>query len=270
MNAEPREGIGYVLVNLSAENTTDQLVYLGNDDFALVGASGNVRRFLGVTPPDPALEGAIEPGETVDGWLVFSAPADETGLIVMFDPLALDGDWADRYLALGPDVLPPPVPAPQPVNDTGRDPLAPVDLGAPVITGEWQLELQEIATGAAVFDLVDYRTGALKIDDALGESDGSVWLALRFRITSNAVDDLPATFPANAFALTDAAGTPILDLATLTPPRPDAAGEFFPGATRDGWVAFDVPFDAQPVLVRFLPYPESTADPDPRYFTAQG
>ncbi|MFM9108129.1 MAG: hypothetical protein ACKOWF_15685, partial [Chloroflexota bacterium] len=123
------------------------------------------------------------------------------------------------------------------------------------------------ARGAAVFDLVDYRPGALRIEDATG-ADGSEWVALRFTITCNAAGGPPATFPGNAFQLADAAGAVIPDVPVLTPPRPDAVGEYFPGASRSGWVAFDVPYEFEPVLIRFQPYPATAAESDPRFFPA--
>jgi hypothetical protein len=269
-NSPPRDGVAYVLVRLVVENQGDRPLLLSNDDFALTGASSLVRRFLWLTPPEPALPPEVAPGETGEGWVVLSAPVGETGLLLLYDNLSLGGTWADRSLALEEAATLPG----QDVSGTeagvaGSDPAAPATVGEPVVSGEWRVELIEAVTGAAVFDLVDYRTGALQVEDATGASDGSVWLALRFRIAHvNGVAGLPATLPANAFALTDSSGTPILDLATLTPPSPDAAGDFFPGAEREGWVAFDVPVELGPILVRFQPFAETTRAPEPRYFAS--
>ena len=269
-NRSPRDGVAYVLVRLVVENRGDRPLLLSNDDFALTGASGLVRRFLWLTPPEPALPPEVAPGETGEGWVVLSAPVGETGLLLVYDNLSLGGTWADRSLALEEAATLPG----QDVSGTeagvaGSDPAAPATVGEPVVSGEWRVELVEAVTGAAVFDLVDYRTGALQVEDATGASDGSVWLALRFRIAHvNGVAGRPATLPANAFALTDSSGTPILDLATLTSPSPDAAGDFFPGAEREGWVAFDVPVELGPILVRFQPFAETTRAPEPRYFAS--
>ena len=60
-NVEPRDGMTYVAVNLSARNTGSQPLWLDNDDFALTGDSGLVWRFLGARPPDPALDVDVEP-----------------------------------------------------------------------------------------------------------------------------------------------------------------------------------------------------------------
>ncbi|MCC6314479.1 MAG: DUF4352 domain-containing protein [Thermomicrobiales bacterium] len=263
-NSPPRDGVVFVLARVSARNTGPTPLPISDDDFALTGNSGLVRRFLGAQPPEPALTGALEPGQTREGWLALSAPADETDLLLIFDSLALPGNWAVRYLALERDAA---IADPAPLavsNGAGVDPARPAGVGESVVTGQWRLELLETAVGAAAFDLVDYRTGALEIDDSTGASDGSVWLALRFRIAN--VGAGPATFPVNAFALADPAGTALLDMTTLTPPKPDAAGDYFPGAEREGWVAFDVPQEVQPVLVRFLPYAHTEPVPDPRYF----
>ena len=128
------------------------------------------------------------------------------------------------------------------------------------------MELLEVVSGAPAFDLVDYRSGALGIGDAVGE-DGSVWVALQFRIQNVQAGGDLAYFPANAFVLADEAGDPLLDVATLTPPRPDAAGGYYPGAVREGWVMFDVPVDYATATVRFLPFAHTAASLDPRYFS---
>lgn len=266
-NGAPREGIGYVLVNLEVGNDGERAVPLDNDDFALAGASGLVRRFVGAQPPEPAIDGVLDPGATREGWVVLSAPDDETDLVLLFDSLALPGAWADRTLALEVGAALPAAPPLAKPNDAGTDPSAPAGPGTTVVTADWEIELLEAAEGEAVFDLVDYRTGALGVGDAVGEdADGTVWVALRLRVT-NVGDGAgePAYLPANAFALADEAGEPILDALVLTPPRPDAAGAYLPGAAREGWVAFDVVPGAAYTL-RFLPYSTLAADPDPRYF----
>lgn len=268
-NSPPRDGITYVAANLRVRNTGERPVLLDNDDFAIVGASGIVRRFVGAQPPAPALDGPLDPGAARDGWVVLSAPTDETGLLLIFDSLALPGAWADRVLALDEGADLPAAPGPVEPNDAGADPAIPAGVGEPVVTADWGVELLDVAQGAAVFELVDYRTAALGIDDAVGaDLDGTVWVALRIRVTNVGGDagegGVATHLPANAFALADAAGVPILDALVLTPPRPDAAGPYALGASRDGWVAFDV-VPGGAYTVRFLPYPTLADDRDPRY-----
>lgn len=267
MNAEPRAGVAYVAVNLSARNTGDQPLWLNNDDFAVTGASGLVQRFLGVQPPDPALDLTLAPGDAAAGWLAFGVPVDESSLLLLFDSPALGGVWADRVLALQDGARIPDLPQRAAAPDTaGSDPAAPLVIGETAVTDQWSLTLLEVVSGAPAFDLVDYRAGALGPGDAAGE-DGSIWVALHFQIQNAQAGGTEAYFPANAFTLADEAGNPVPDIATLTPPWPDAAGGYYPGATRDGWVMFDVPLDYSATTVRFLPYANSAEPPDPRYFS---
>lgn len=267
-NGPPRDGVAYVLVRLSIANEGDRPLLLSNDDFALVGGTGLVRRFLWVVPPEPALPAEIGPGEVGEGWVVLSAEEGDRGVQLLYDNLSLGGIWADRYFALdGAAPASPVAGAAAGETAAGRDPATPAGIGETVVAGTWRLELVEVVSGAAVFDLVDYRTGALRVEDATGASDGSVWLALRFRIANVGGTGGAATFPANAFALVDAEGVPYPDLATLTPPQPDAAGDYFPGAEREGWVAFDVPTELGPVVIRFLPYAETSPTAEPRFFS---
>lgn len=266
-NVEPRDGTTYVAVNLSARNAGTNPLSLDNDDFALTGDSGLVRRFLGVEPPAPALNGSIAPGASATGWVAFGVPAEEGSLLLLFDSLELGGSWADRVLALQEGAsIPDLAQRAAPVNDAGRDPAVALGLGQSAVTEQWSVELLDVVSGAPAFDLVDYRSGALGVGDAAGE-DGSVWIALRFRVQNAQAGGASAYFPANAFMLVDELGEPLLDIATLTPPRPDAAGDYYPGAMREGWVMFDVPVDYAAATVRFLPFAHTAPSLDPRYFT---
>lgn len=265
-NEEPRDGSTYVAVNLSVRNSGTIPLWLDNDDFAITGDSELTYRFLGAQPPDPALDRSVAPGETAEGWVAFGVPVDEGSLILLFDSVELGGVWADRALALQEGATIPDAPKRFAArNSAGSKPDRALGIGEAAVTDQWSVELLDVVSGAPAFDLVDYRTGALGVEDAAG-SDGSIWVALRFQIQNVQPGGTAAHFPANAFALADEAGNPVLDIATLTPPRPDAAGDYYPGAAREGWVMFDVPVDYAAGLVRFLPYAHTATTHDPRYF----
>jgi hypothetical protein len=266
-NVEPREGLTYVAVNLSARNIGSQPLWLDNDDFALTGDTGFVWRFLGARPPDPALEATLNPGETTEGWVAFGIPLEERSLLLIFDSLEIGGSWADRVLAIQDGAqIPDRSQRTAEANDVGTDFSTALGIGEAAVTDQWSVALLDVVMDAAAFDLVDYRSGALGVGDATGE-DGSVWIALRFRIQNVTAGGDLAYFPTNAFVLVDDAGNPLLDIATLTPPRPDAAGGYYPGAERDGWVMFDVPLDYATATVRFLPFAHTATTLDPRYFS---
>lgn len=266
-NVEPLDGLTYVAVKLQARNTGSKPLWLDNDDFALTGDSGLVHRYLGAQPPDPVLDLVLGPGEASEGWVAFGMPSDEASLLLLFDSLTLGGTWADRVLALQDRArIPDLAERVAPPNDLGTRVDAPLGVGEAAVTQQWSVELLDVVAGAPAFDLVDYRSGALGLGDATGE-DGSLWVALRFRIQNVQAGGDLAAFPANAFALVDEEGNPLLDIATLTPPRPDAAGDYYPGATREGWVMFDVPVDYTTQIVRLLPFAHTAATLDPRYFT---
>jgi hypothetical protein len=266
-NVEPRDGITFVAVDLAARNTGSQPLSLDNDDFAVTGDSGLVWRFLGARPPEPALDVSLNPGESSEGWVAFGIPTEENSLLLIFDSLELGGSWADRVMALQDGAQIPDLSertaAP---NDAGTDFTTALGIGEAAVTDQWSVELLDVVSSEAAFGLVDYRTGALGAGDATGE-DGSIWIALQFRIQNVAAGGELAYFPANAFVLVDDTGNPLLDVATLTPPRPDAAGGYYPGAQRDGWVMFDVPLDYTTATVRFLPFAHTLTSLDPRFFS---
>ena len=265
-NVEPRAGSTYVAVNISARNAGASPLWVSNDDFALTGSSGLTYRFLGTQPPDPALNQTLAPGESATGWVAFGVPVEESSLLLLFDSLELGGIWADRVLALQDGArIPDLTERAAGPNGEGTSIGAAPGFGSVAVTEQWSVELLDAVSGVAAFDLVDYRTGALGVGDAAGE-DGSVWVALRFRIQNAQAGGELAWFPSNAFALVDDAGNPLLDVVTLTPPSPDAAGGYYPGAAREGWVMFDVPPDYTTATVRFLPFAHTSTPLDPRFF----
>jgi len=266
-NDPPRDGFTYVLIRVAVENTGDHPLRLDTDDFAIVGSSGLVRRFVGAVPPDPAVDAVVAPGATHEGWLVLGAPVDETSLALLYDSVTLLGSWADRAFALGSDTAVPaaaqPIAAP---SDAGTDPGSPVGIGDSVVTADWQVELLEVVQGDPVYDLYngDFRVQALERSDA---SDAAPWLALRIQVTNVRQGVTPSFLPPTAFMLVDSEGNAVPNTLTLTAANPDASGSYAPGASREGWVVFEVPtlyVESGESVVRFLPY---RTDSDPRYFT---
>lgn len=267
MNSEPRDGTTFVAVNLLVRNSGKNPLWVNNDDFGLTGDTGLVRRFLGALPPAPPLDQMLEPGEETTGWVALSAGVEENNLLLLFDSVSIGGNWTDRVLALlDGAAVPDAAQRVVQVNSSGSDVAAPLGLGEAAVTDQWAVEFIDVVTGEGAFNIVDYRSGALGVEDAVA-ADGSLWVALQFRVTNAAAGGAEAWFPTSAFVLADESGNPVLDIATLTPPHPDAAGGYYPGGTRDGWVMFDVPLEYTASLVRFLPFAHTTENPDPRYFS---
>lgn len=258
------DGFQYVAARLRLVNTSDRALPVSGNDFGVTGASGLVWRFLDVAPPDPPLDATVAPGEATEGWVVASVPATESKLVLMFDSTTLGGNWADRYFMLEPGASIPSVESrPVKLNRTGRKASEPAAMGETVATREWAIEILEVLEGQAVYDLYpagDYRTTALA--DSQGGADIPLWLAFRIRVTNNRTGNAPAFFPPMALQLADSQGQPLAGTLTLTPPDPDASGWYFPGASREGWIVFEQPVDAQGALLRLQPY---ATDTDVRY-----
>ncbi|MDP9354128.1 MAG: DUF4352 domain-containing protein, partial [Chloroflexota bacterium] len=232
LNDPPRDGFTYVLIHVAAENTSNRPLRLDTDDFALVGASGLVRRFVGALPPDPAVDRVVDPGAAHEGWVVLGAPVNETSLVLLYDSVTLPGSWADRAFALGPDAAV--LAAAQPVeapNEAGTDPGSPVGISGSVVTLDWRVELLEVVQGDPVYDLYNgnFRVQALDRSDA---SDAAPWLALRIQVTNVRPGVTPAFLPPTAFMLVDSDGNAVPNTLTLTAANPDASGSYAPGASR--------------------------------------
>lgn len=255
INEPPRDGFSYVAIRVVAVNDGENPLVIGSDDFALTTASGLVRRFTGVVGPEPVLDGTAQPGDTLDGWIVLGAPADDTDRLLLYDSVTLTGSWADRIFALSDDatIADPDTALAEP-NDVGLSTDDPAAVGEVIVTGSWEVELLGIASCQEVFDMSDFRVQALGPEDASNESP---WLALNVRVTNVRPGGEPAFLSPTAFMLADPDGATVSDVITLSAPAPDASGAYYPGATREGWVAFELPaayVDAGNTLIRFLPY----------------
>jgi hypothetical protein len=261
------DGLVYLLARLTASNAGSRPYAIDHNDFAVTLSTGIVHRFPGTVSPEPALGGVVEPGEALEGWIVLLTEPDASGAVLRFDSATLHGDWADAHFALteGATVSSAAERSFE-VNETGRAPDAPAGPGDRVVTEDWAVELLDVVYGADVaglFPASDYRTTALLGGDL---NLAASWVGVRFQITNNRTGERLSYFPPSAFTLAEGDGGAMPDFITLTPPLPDAAGEYAPGGSRDGWVVFDVAGYGGSLL-RFQPY---RTDPDPRFISWSG
>ncbi len=261
-NAPPPDGIDYLVFQVDATNAGEEPTWIDFDDFAVIGASGIVHRSLELVPPEPLLRAMVEPGGSTSGWVAGAIEVDEPAPVVLFDPRILSGLWADQVVATTEGgSFPSTGVQPQAVNDIGIDPKAPARTGDTIVTEDWVLELQQAVFGQDVYDRTDFRT------QAVGDSDPAFipyWAAIEVRIANNREGSLVSHFPATAFALAYSDGSAAPDVSRLTPPLPDVAGDYLPGASFTGWAAFERPADYDGTLVRFQPF---RTDADVRYLT---
>ena len=233
-NEEPRDGLAYLLIRVECSNESDVPRIISTADFAAAGPDGAFRRAASLVLPEPALEATVEPGDAVDGWVAVSVPADNadgTDVVVRYDSQIYSGDWSDALFAV---VGEPALPEGEPADvspDVGAAPDAPAGLEETVATGGWAVAALEAITGQAVYDRAPQGTRAL------GEADSGAWLAVRVRVTN--MSAYPRYFSPTALSLAAADGSIVDDAPALTPPSPDVAGEYLPGATGDGWAAWD-------------------------------
>jgi hypothetical protein len=269
-NEVPADGFTSVAVKVKATNSGNQPDRVDQNDFGVVSSSGLVRRFVGAVAPDPALDATVAPGESTEGWIVGGAASDDAGLLLLYDSVTIAGNWADATLALSDGASLEPVDSHTvKTNKLGRDPSDPAGMETEVATSVWAVEILKVVRGADVIGLFpasDYRTTALLGDNPYDSPDSAGWIAVKVNVTNNQTGNEIGYLPVSAFTLADSNGDPIPDLSTLTAPSPEAAGAYYPGASREGWVLFDA-VDYDGALVRFLPY---RTDKDARYLTWDG
>jgi hypothetical protein len=257
-NADPAPGLAYLLVHITATNTSDVPLILTTADFT-AGVEGDLfRPAASVVTPDPMLEVTVAPGKTADGWVgleTLTGNADGAGVVVRYNSTTVTGDWGDALFAVsGTPKLTAKGGKATADDKTGASPDAPATLNQAMRVGDWQVTVLNTAGGQQVFNMSDYRLQALQSSDNGGSEDDN-WLGVQVEVTN--LSDRTSFFSPSAVMMADADGTardtanpPPEELAgiNLTAPAPDASGEYLPGTTRQGWFVLRTGSTPPPLL----------------------
>lgn len=260
-NAAAPAGVGYLLAHLQVTNTGTTPLVLNMADFTATGRDGVLRHAASLAGPTPELQGTVAAGATLDGWLpmLVDDPASAT---LWFESILLGGDWASAILALGDQAAIPTFDAgAAPDDNAGTEPGSPAAVGTPVHAGDWAVTILRTGNGQEVYDNSDYGLRAL----AQSGDDISTWLGVYLRITNLA--NRPTDFSPNALMLCDTDGSTWDNVMTLNAPTPDVARRLVPGASREGWVAFQLKPYSPGTLARVAP---SVVADAPRYVALSG
>ncbi|CAA9561643.1 MAG: hypothetical protein AVDCRST_MAG43-1824 [uncultured Thermomicrobiales bacterium] len=261
-NAAAPDGLGYLTARVTAESMSDRPLVINLSDFAATGADGVLRRPPTIDMPEPALQGVVEPGKSLEGWipLLVDDPAPAT---LWFDSPFTGGNWADAIFALSETAAMPSAPTGNASDtDAGADPSRPVAIGETVRTGGWDVTVEEVIFDQQVIDLADFRLQALGLDGVL---PGGSMIGVRLSVTNRC--PYPAFFSTSALAIADPGGDPWDHTITLTPPNPDVSQEYLPGGSGNGWAAFEIADFASADLIRILPF---HINGSPRYVSFTG
>jgi hypothetical protein len=253
-NEQAPEGLAWALAYLTAENTSDQTRVINLSDFAATGTDGVLRRPPAMDCPEPALQATVEPAGIVEGWIPFHV--NDTGNVILsFSSPFLGGSWSQAWMALT-DGATTPAFSPAPGDSgLGQTPDAPAAFGETVRAGNFDVTLLEQAFGQAVYDMAEFGLRALA-----GSSGYDTWMAVKVRATN--ISDRPAFFSYTALQLAAFDGEAWDNIMALTAPPPDAAKELLPGATREGWAAFELTPWSALELIRIQP---SLVADEPRF-----
>lgn len=101
-NDPPPDRAMYVVVRVRVKyiGWMEDGVSVSDSSFTLVNSQGAAYDAPSVVEPEPDLFFELYPGGSVEGYLVFQAKEDDSGLALLFDP-PLSGDYETRYLSLG-------------------------------------------------------------------------------------------------------------------------------------------------------------------------
>ena len=267
-NATIRDGMQFVAVRLTAANNSSRAETIQNGDFGITGDRKLLYRFVDVQPPDPILHGTVQPGESLEGWIVAASEAGEGNLCLVYDSLTIGGNWADVVIALdagariadaGERLRSP--------NQAGGSITNPAAIGETMATDDWVVTVHRVIEGQAVYNLFpasDYRTTALGDTYQQGLP---YWIGLEVTISDNRTGGDVNHFPATAFTPVGSSDDPFLEALLLTPPNPTVVGGYYPGGSREGWMLISMPVGYSLDLVRFRP---SDLSGETRYITLTG
>jgi hypothetical protein len=92
-NSAPPKGFEYILARVKFEikgrAVTDTLTFdLGNAPLQWVSLASDLTEYpqISVTVPEPALEGRVKSGDSMEGWVAFSVDRKDRKPVMVFDP----------------------------------------------------------------------------------------------------------------------------------------------------------------------------------------
>lgn len=217
-NAAAPDGLSYVVATLSVENigTLDQVIRLS--DFLVTGKDGVIRHPPTISIGDQALQGIVAPGGTLTGHVPLLVD-DSESCVLWFESTLLGGNWANATFALGPSAEVPAFPTTTSASDYVEGSVdSPAAFGEFIKIGDWEVTLTDLVEGQSA------------------PEDIPNWFAVYGRIKN--VVPVKAYFSPTALLLADESGEPWDHILALTPPPPDLRCYLLPGASHEGWAAF--------------------------------
>lgn len=261
-NASIPDGLTWVAARLTVQSMSDGPHTINLAGFAATGADGVLRRPPTIDMPEPALQGVVEAGGALEGWIPFLVD-DPASATMWLDSPFMGGNWADAIFALSEAAAPPPAPSGDAADtDDGADPSRPVAIGETVRTGGWDVTVEEVVFDQEVIDRADFRLRALGLQGVL-----YTFSMIGIRLSLKNHSAYPAFFSTTALQVAGPDGDPWDHVVTLTPPNPAISQEYLPGASGSGWAAFELPSYAATDLIRVLPFPIGGS---PRYVAFTG
>lgn len=249
-NPAVQAGLTYLLAKVHARNTGSQAAALNLADFAATGDDGILRRPVSMAVPTPSLQGTVAAGEEFEGWIPLAVDNPVTATL-WYDSTIISGNWTNAILATVDGAkIPAFTVGAAPDASIGSDPANPAGLNDAVLAGDWSVTILRTASGQEVYNMSDYRLQALVQSESSG-TEIQTWLGVYARITN--LSDHAAVFSPNAMELSDPSGDPWDNIMALTAPDPDLSREVLPGATREGWAAFQLRPYVTTLDIRVLP-----------------
>lgn len=247
-NPPAPDGQAYVCARISVQNSSGRPQTIQMADFAATGSDGILRRTQAVVVPEPMLQAVVEPEAATEGWVAITVN-DPAVATLWFDAPMLGGSWSDGVFALASGAQAP-VFEELDANDTetGSEPSAPAAIGETIRVDGWEITIDEVIFGQAIFDIADFRYRAL------GSTQEWVQNGIGIHAIVRNLNPFPAFFSDIAFEIADFSGEPWDHTLTMTPPEPDVSQEYLPGATGEGWASFGGWTWTEPELIKVQPF----------------
>ena len=234
-NDPPGEGREYVLVHVAGTYSGDEDTDINQFYFRLTGDSSVAASPASLVEPDPQFPDAVTPGAEFESWISFDVKAEESSLLLIFQPSFTADDSANRFLALEPDAIVTvnyddlPVP-----TDAGRLRSAPVPIGETTIDTMWELTALDLIRGDAALALV--REASPFSDDP---APGYEYAVVKVRARNVSRNPEAADISSYTLSLTGNENV-LYGTALVADPAPALRYEVFPGGTVEGWAVYEI------------------------------
>lgn len=237
-NEPPADGNTYHLVRIGVRNVSsvDEANSIDGFDFNLTGGNLIFYDNPSIVEPDPSLDYYLYPGGMAEGWIAMESGAEETGLMLVFEPAFSFSDEDVRYLAIdeGASLGVPVEIAAVTANALGENRSAPATSSDVVITDNWEISVLETVRGDEAWLMAQE---ANQFNDP--PEEGFEYIAIRIAARNVNDSDEHDSISDSNFSIVGSQSVQY-DNPPVVDPDPALDARLYPGGRTEGWIVLQI------------------------------